>query len=403
MTIQRLSCAVIAFSFLLTSGCHTGESHGSTDTGLAEVTVAKPKVEKVIAYEYFTGRTAAIPVVEIRARVNGYLDQVFFKDGQEVEKGAKLYEVDPRPYKSEVDRLTAMVSKNKAGVVSTSAELGRQKQLIADRATSQADFDKATGIAGEAAGALAATQADLEKAKLDLDFCTVTSPIAGRMSSTQIDPGNLVVADKTLLTTVVAVDPIYVEFNVDERTVLEIQQRIREKQVKSTSEAGVPVWISLATDGTDFPYEGKIDFIDNRVNTSTGTLKVRAQFENPIVDGQRRFTPGLFVRIKLPVTDPRPSLLVADRAIDSDLDQKFVYVVNDQKKVERRPIKLGPLKDGMRIVEPVPVIETKQGSRPAREGEKGLPSLKEGEWVVVSGLQFVTQGASVNPIEGKMD
>jgi len=386
MAMQRFQITIVGFSLLFAGGCHTGESHGSSEQGLAEVTVAKPLVEKVIAYEYFTGRVTAIPVVEVRARVTGYLEEVFFKDGQEVNEDDKLYEVDPRPYKSEVDRLTAMVSKNKAGVVATRAELARQQQLITERATSQADFDKAVGFAGGAAGELAASEAALEKAKLDLSFCVVTSPIAGRMSNTQIDPGNLVVADKTLLTTVVAVDPIYVEFNVDERTVLEVQESIRAKKVKSTAEAEVPIWVSLATDGSEYPYQGKIDFIDNRVNTSTGTLKVRAQFQNPEEGGgQRRFTPGLFVRVRVPVTDPRPALLVADRAVGSDLDQKYLYVVNDQKKIERRPVKLGPLHNGLRVI------------------DKETSSLKEGDWVVVNGLQFVTPGASVKTIEGKMD
>ena len=387
---------------LLATGCGHAASKESQDAGLQTVTVSKPTVEQVTAFEQFTGRIVAIPSVEVRARVTGYLDKVLFKDGQEVKEGDKLYEVDRRPYQAEVDRLKAMVEKNTAGVVATNAELARQQQLLQQRATSRADYDKAVGFVGESTGGLKAAEAALEKAKLDLDFTIVMSPIAGQMSNTYVDAGNLVIADKTLLTTVVAVDPIYVDFSVDERTVLDFQANVRSKKVKSTADADLSVWISLATDGMEFPYQAKIDFIDNRLNTSTGTLKVRARLANPISDGQRRFTPGLFVRVKVPITEPRSQLLVADRAIGSDLDQKFLFVVNDQNKVERRPVKLGPLHNGLRVVEPVPVVATKQGMRPAQESEKGSPSLSADDRVVINGVQFVAPGAAVKTVEGKM-
>ena len=187
--------------------------------------------------------------------------------------------------------------------------------------------------------------------------------MTGVISKTSVTPGNLVIADKTLLTVLVSVDPIYVSFDVDERTLLEVQVEIRKGGFKNAKDAKIPVWAGLATEKGGYPHEGFLDFVDNRINTSTGTLKFRATLPNPGVLGSRLFTPGLFVRVKVDVTTPANQLLVADRAIGSDLDKKYVYVVNEKKAVERRPIKLGPLYKGLRVVYPVQVVFTDKGVR----------------------------------------
>jgi RND family efflux transporter MFP subunit len=367
------------------------------------VTVSKPLVKNITDFEYFTGQTAAVESVEVRARVSGYLKEILFEEGKEVKKDARLFVIDPRPYQAAFDQAEGNVKAAEARLKRQDSDIDRVRRLMADRASSREEYDKAIGDREETAGSLFALKAGVEQAKLDLDFTTVTAPVAGMVSRAEVTIGNLVKADSTPLTTIVSVDPMYVNFNVDERTVLDVQERVRQGHFKTVAEASVPVWISLATSANEYPYEGKLQFIDNRVNTGTGMLQVRAVLPNPkINDGPRRFTPGLFVRVKVPISDSIQRLLVVDRAIGSDLDQKFVYVVDNQNVVERRPVKVGPLEKDLRVVLPVPVVKIDKGWRPAREGEKGQPSLREGDRVIISGLQQVYPGVTVRANEVKM-
>jgi RND family efflux transporter MFP subunit len=341
--------------------------------------------------------------VEVRARVSGYLEKILFEEGKEVKKDAKLFLIDPRPYKAAYDEAEGKVKAAEARLKRQDADVARVRQLMAQRASSAEEYDQAIGARGETAGSLFALQAGVEKAKLDLGFTDVAAPIAGMVGKALVTVGNLIAADSTLLTTIVSVDPMYVNFNVDERVVLQVQERIRSGQIKTVSEAGVPVWVSLATDAGAYPHEGKLQFINNQVTTGTGTLEVRAVLPNPHVrGGPRLFAPGLFVRVKVPVSEDFKRLLVVDRAIGSDLDQKFVYVVDDKNVIERRPVKTGPLEKELRVVIPVPVVKTENGWRPAREGEKGQDSLKESDRVVISGLQMIYPGITVAAQEVKM-
>ncbi len=368
-----------------------------------QVTVSKPLVKNVTDFEYFTGQTAAVESVEVRARVSGYLQKILFKEGKEVKKDAKLFEIDPRPYKAAYDEAEGKVKAAEARLTKQDADVARVRQLMSQRASSPEEYDQAIGARGETAGSLFALKAGVEKTKLDLGFTDVTAPISGMVGKAVVTVGNLIAADSTLLTTIVSMDPMYVNFNVDERVVLEVQERIRAGHVKTVEEAGLPVWVSLATEQDTFPHEGKLQFLNNQINTGTGTLQVRAVLPNPHVDGgPRLFTPGLFVRVKVPVSQGFKRLLVVDRAIGSDLDQKYVYVVDDKNVIERRPVKTGPLEKELRVVMPISVVKTDKGLRPAREGEKGEDSLRESDRVVISGLQMVYPGATVQAKEVMM-
>ena len=215
------------------------------------------------------------------ARVSGYLKEILFEEGKEVKKDAKLFVIDPRPYKAAFDQAEGNVKAAEARIKRQDSDIARIRRLMADRASSREEYDKAIGDREETAGSLFALRAGVEQAKLDLDFTDVTAPVGGMVSRALVTIGNLIKADSTLLTTIVSVDPMYVYFNVDERTVLDVQERIRQGNFKNVAEASLPVWVSLATSANQYPYEGKLQFIDNRVNTGTGTLQVREVLPNP--------------------------------------------------------------------------------------------------------------------------
>ena len=342
----------------------------------AVVLVDTPTAREVTDYEDFVGQTTPVKVVELRARVTGYLDKINFTDGDEVEANAVLFEIDPRKYQAEVNRTKAALEQAEALQRRTTLDLNRAKGLAGREAVSRQEFDKFVGDQAEAAASVGVAKANYDTAQLNLNFTKVTAPIAGRLSRRLVDPGNLVKEDDTMLTTIVAPDPIYVNFDVDERTLLRIQKLIREGKVKSRQEAEVPIYAALADDA-DFPYRGTINFSENRLDPGTGTLRVRAQIPNP---KPRVLTPGLFMRVRLPVGTPRMAMLIPEQAVGTDQGQKFLYVVDAKNVVNQRPIKVGVLTDGLRVVE--------QG-------------LAAGEKVVVSGLQRVRPKAVVDPKPAK--
>lgn len=336
------------------------------------VTVSQPLAREIVDYELVTGRTQAVNSVDFQPRVTGYLDKVHFQPGQEVKAGDLLFEIDPRPYKAELDRLNGQVALTQASLQLAIAENKRAKGIAAENAAaiSKQDLDKYAAQEVAAEAQVTAAKASAEGAKLNLDFCKINAPLDGKISKSSIDPGNLVTANMTVLTNVVSVDPMYATFDVDERTMLRIQKLIREGKVKARETNDVSVYLGLADD-LDFPHEGKINFVDNRVDPTTGTLRVRAQFPND----KRVLSPGLFAKLKLPIGEPRQALLVAERALGTDQGQKFVYVVNEEKKVEYRPVKVGMLENGLRAIE---------------------DGLKPGDWVITNGLQRVRPGVQVD-------
>lgn len=347
------------------------------------VLVAPPLEKTVTDYRDYTGRTEAAESVEVRARVSGYLMKIGFDAGTEVKKDQVLFVIDDRPYKAALEKAEADIKLAKARFDQADADVKRNEPLVKTGATSKADFDKLVADRDVAAAQIEAYRANADAQKLNVDFSTVTAPISGRASRNYLTVGNLIAADVTLLTTIVSQDPMYVYFDVDEMTVLRIQEMIRQGKFQSARRHNdVTVMVGLPTDQGKFPYPATVNFVDNRIDPGTGTLKVRAEIPNAALKNDERvFSPGLFVRVRLPLGAPHKSLLVSERAVGTDQGQKFVYVVNEKNEVTTQPVTLGQAHDGMRVVE---------------------SGLKGGEQVIIVGLQRVRPGMIVTPKPGEM-
>ena len=339
-----------------------------------KVTVSRPVVQEIIEWDEYTGRLEATENVEVRARVSGYLQSIHFKDGAIVKKGDLLFVIDPRPYQAEVDRVRAELQLAQARLELAKSDYARAQKLLQFRAMSQEEADTRAATERQAQEAVAAGQAAVKAASLNLEFTRVTAPITGRISRRLVTEGNLInggTAESTLLTTIVSMDPIYVYFEADERSYLKYARLSRNGTRPSSREAKNPVYLALA-DEKGFPRRGYIDFVDNRLDAKTGTMSGRAVFSNPDL----ALTPGLFARVRLQGSVRYDALLVPDEAIGSDQAQKFVFVVNGGNTIEHRTVQLGPLVHGFRVI---------------AEG------LKPEDWLVVSGLQRAKTGLTVAP------
>jgi len=356
-----------------------------------------PIMQEITEYEDFVGYTEAQKTVEIRARVTGYLDKVNFEDGSDVNQDAVLFEIDPRPYQATAARTEAGVVQSDAHNKRLDRDVRRAQSLIARGVMPQEEYDKVTGDYAESGGLLASAKADNDLAKLNLSFTRVTAPISGRISRKMVDPGNLVRADDTLLTTIVSLDPMYLYFDIDERTMLRLQRLIREGKIKSRREAEIPVLARLSSDKEDeYPYTGIINFSDNRLDSSTGTLRVRAQIPNP---KPYIFTPGLYVKVRLPVGKPRLAVMVPGEAIVSDQGRKFLWVVDKAKEVDKET----KVEKEVEVVHQLSVTVGLPSGK-MRVIEEGItPGAKTR--IVVRGLQRVRPNLRVNaqsmPTSGK--
>jgi RND family efflux transporter MFP subunit len=356
------------------AGCVRAPS-AAPEAAPTPVTVSRPVQRDVTDYADFTGRTAAVDSVEVRARVLGYLDKVHFKEGALVKQGDLLFEIDPRPYRADLERAVGTVAQNDARMRRTEHDYRRVKNLLTRGAVGQEEYDKYEADYREATANLDVARANRDLAALNLEYSRIVAPVSGRVSRYVATVGNLIQSGDqnggTLLTTIVSVDPMYVYFDVDERTVLRVRQLIREGKAGSAHETAWPVALSLATE-EEFPHQGTIDFEDNQVNPRTGTLRVRGVFPNK----DELLSPGLFARVRVPIGRAHGALLITDRAIDTDQGQKVLYAVNEKNEVVSRPVRLGALHDGLREI---------------TEG------LSAGERVIVSGLQLVRPGVAVEP------
>ena len=394
--------AAAAALALVLCGCD-GKSAAGTQDGAPPVTVAYPVEKETTTFEDYTGRTAAIDSVQVTARVTGYLDKILFREGDEVKEGTLLYEIDPRPYKAAHDQAKAQVAQNQAALNLATANRVRYEELFQRKVATAQDVETYRSQEAQAAATLAATQANLETAKLNLGWTKVTAPVAGRLGQTLVSRGNLVTADRTELTTIVSLDPMYVFFDADEGTFERIQQLIREGKFKSmlpqeipgyapAKESGPmgiaidlltnhanqlrPVYLGLANE-TGYPHVAYIDFVNNQVTLATATLQVRAIFWNQMPKGGLRvFSPGMFVRVRIPTSPTFRALLVSQEAIQANLNLKYVDVLNDQDEIERRDVTLGGLQDNLQVI---------------------TSGLKPKERVVISGLQHVKPGVKVTP------
>ena len=366
-----LILSVLVITFCLALGGCKREPPALAATPPPVVMVSQPVERQITDYYEYTARTAAVKAVEVRARVSGYLVKINFRDGSMVKTGDLLFQIDPRPFQAVLEQAKGQVGQWEAKLARAEADTTRDQRLLPQRAVSQKDLDQAVSDRGEARAAIQSARGAVDKAALDLEFTRVTAPISGRVSRHLIDEGNLVTADSTLLTTIVSIDPMYAYFDADERSVLHVRQLIREGKVQSARDVAVPVLLGLANE-TGYPHRGTINFVDNQVNPQTGTLRLRGVFPNE----DEALEPGYFARVRVIIGQPRSALLVTERAIDTDQGRKIVYVVNDKNEVVSRPISLGALHDGLRVIE--------EGVQP-------------GERVIVNGLLQVRPGIIVEP------
>lgn len=331
-----------------------------------EVDVAPVVARKVVDWQSYSGRLEAVERVDIRPRVSGTITEVHFKNGAQVKKGEVLFTIDPASYRAEVARAEAQLAAAQARVRFTGAELDRAAKLVADSTITRRTLDEREHNARDAQASLRAAQAELDVARLNLSYTAVTAPIAGRVSRAEITVGNVVAAGAvgTPLTTLVSVSPIYASFDVDEQTYLRHIASVKDQ-------AGVPVQLGLANEA-EYSRAGTIDDVDNRLDPVSGTIRVRARFDN--ADGM--LVPGLYARVKVGGSDPQAAVMVDERAIGTDQDKKFVLVVGDDNKVSYRPVLLGSRQEGLRIV---------------------TGGLQPGERIIVNGMQRARPGDVVKP------
>lgn len=341
------------------------------------VSVAVVQPRDAMAWEEFSGRLEAVERVDVRSRVDGAVETVHFREGALVKAGDLLVTIDQDPYKAELERAEAQASAAEARVSLTKNELERGQRLVDARVVSVQDLDNRTNNFKEAQANLRAAQAAVQTAKLNLGYTEVRAPVAGRVGRLEITVGNLVASGPSapVLTNLVSVDPIYVSFDADEEAVTRALSSLGEAAGSTDAFARIPVEITTATSGK--AVRGQLQLVDNQVNASTGTFRLRAVFDNP--DG--RLIPGQFARVKMGRAKSEPALVINERAIGTDQDKKFVFVVDGESKASYREVKLGPPAEGLRVV---------------------ASGLKPGERIVVNGLQRVRPGALLAPEEVPM-
>lgn len=364
---------------LLLQGCRS-EANPQAAAPAPQVSVAAALEREVQEWDEFTGRLEAVESVEVRPRVTGYIDSVNFTEGSVVKKGDLLFVIDQRPYRAELAKAEADLARAVARAELNKTDVERSEKLLGVKAVSREEYDQRLNAQRESLANVEAARAAVTTAKLNLEFTRITAPISGRVSRAAITAGNLVTGGSTqatLLTTVVSIDPIYVTFEGDEQVYLKYTELARRGDRPSSRDAANPVLMALANE-EGFPHKGAMSFVDNQVDSRTGTIRARASFDNK--DGY--LTPGLFARVKLIGHSSHRTVLVDDRAVGTDQSQKFVYVVDGDNKVSYRSVKVGRLTDGLRIVQ---------------EG------LEPGENVIVNGLQRVHPGVIVAPEKVAMD
>jgi multidrug efflux system membrane fusion protein len=375
MQLKLLKPILTAVGAAVLTAC--SHSHAQSASNAAppppSVTVAEVIARPLHHWEELTGELQAVNTVEVRPRVSGFIDSVEFIEGARVRKGQLLFQIDPRPFQIEIERLDAELKRAHSKLEVAAAGHARAERLYAQNAIAREEYEQLTAAESEAAGDLGSLNAQLHAARLNLEYSHIRSPIDGHVSRALITPGNLV-SNVNLLTTVVSDDPIYAYFDTDEATYLRFSHLgqgdgTAPRDRGGPGAAASPVFMGLVGE-QGFPHQGSLDFVDNQVDPRSSTIHARAVFDNK--DG--RFTPGLFARIKLVANDRYDAVLIDERAVGNDLGKKFVLVLKPDNTLEYRPVTLGTRVDGLRVVE--------EGLAPANV-------------IVVNGLQHVTAGALV--------
>ena len=370
------AAAALMLAALLVS-CGESQKQGGAPPPPA-VTVAKPVKRMLSDYDEYVGRFTAVDSVEIRARVSGYLDTVDFKDGQIVKQGDLLFTIDKRPFQNTLDQARANLEQAKSNLIYTKSDLDRGQQLVRDKTITDQTFEQRAQAYRNAQASVSANQAAVRQAELDLEFTELRAPITGRIGDRRVSPGNLVTGgttgNTTLLATIVSIDPIRFEFTFDEASFLRYERMSKLGRDVASRGAGLPVALKLIDEKT-YDHEGRMDFIDNVIDSSTGTIRGRAQFAN----ANGLFTPGMFARIRVPGSPPYEALLVPDAAIGTEQVRKIVLVVDADNTVKQKYVTLGETTaDGLRVI--------KSG-------------LDPDDRVIVNGLMRARPGQKVTPHE----
>jgi RND family efflux transporter MFP subunit len=375
---------------LLTAAAGCNGDQAASAPPPPEVQVSKPILAKVAESGVFTGRTQAINYTDLRARVTGYLDKAPFKEGEDVKKDAVLFEIDPRPYEAALNQAKADQTLQQAQLTYNEADYKRTLSLRPSGAATQDDLDKSRAARDTAQAGVGKAKAAVEAAQLNLDFTKVHAPFDGRISRRQVDPGNLVKADDTVLASLVATDRLYAYFDVDERTLLHIRKELPLGQVPSDAAQKFPLKLGFADETPEnFTHDGQLIFDDNKVDPNTGTMRMWGVFDNKTHD----LFSGLFVRVRMGIGEPKPALFISEAALGSDQGSRFVYVVGDDDKTKYRKVEVGPRKDGLISVN----IWDGEKTFDDQGKEKDPVGLLPTETIVVNGLQRVRAGVVVVP------
>ena len=373
---SRLAAALILLAPAL-AGCGQSQPPGGGPPP-PTVTVAKPIERGITDQDEYVGRFVAVDSVEIRARVSGYLDQIHFRDGQMVKQGDLLFTIDKRPFQNTVAQTRGTLAQAKANLAFADADLERAKQLVRDRTITEQTFDQRTQAQRSAAASVAANEAAVRQAELDLEFTELRAPVAGRIGDRRVSRGNLVTGGAggttTMLANIVSLDPIRFEFTMDEASYLRYERFSSSGKEVTGRDGGVVVGLKLLDEKT-FEHRGYMDFVDNAIDRSSGTIRGRASFSNP----DAVLTPGMFGRIRVPGSPTYNAMLLPDAAIGTEQIRKFVLVVGDDNTAVQKYVTLGPLSDdNLRII---------------KDG------ITAGDRVIVNGLMRVRPGQKVTPQE----
>jgi len=373
---RQLKLAAVVALTLSLAACARNEAAPAPQQ-VPQVSVAQAISQPITEFDQFTGRIQPVERVEIRPRVTGYIASVNFVEGREVRKNDVLFVIDPRPYQADLKRAQAELARARTAATLARTEHERATKLLNLHAISQEEFDNRVAGSEQAVANVQAAQAAVDAAQLNLTFTEVRAPISGLISRAEVTAGNLVTSGQSLLTTLVSVDPVYVEFQADERMFLKYVATTRH----ATPSVAQSVWIGLANE-EGYPHQGQMVFLDNQLDAATGTVRARGKLDNR----DRQYTPGMFARVKISGNEQQQAVLIKDSAVGTDQNVRYVLVVDAQNKVEYRAVTLGPIAreagvDGLRVI---------------RDG------LQAGETIVVNGLQRVRPGAVVTPIQVAM-
>ncbi|QTP53818.1 efflux RND transporter periplasmic adaptor subunit [Billgrantia sulfidoxydans] len=362
---RALMATAVVAGLVILAGCESqADTQEAAEQGPPppQVSVAQVLVEDVELWDAFTGRIEAVETVDLRPRVSGYIESVNYTEGQEVEKGEVLFVIDQRPYRAELERAEAELQRARAHAELARSEAARAEALAQSRSISREELDQRRAAAATAEADILAARAIAETARLNMEFTEVRAPIAGRAGRALVTPGNLV-SEASPLTRIVALDRVHVHFHSDELAYLHYDAMARNGSQASFREGGIPVRVGLAND-EGYPYRGEVDFVDNRLDAEAGTILTRAVLDN----SEGRFAPGMYARVQLLAGSAEDTLLIDDKAVLTDQDRKYVYVVDEEGRAMRRDVQLGRMADGLRVV---------------------AAGLEPGDHVVVNGAQRI--------------